>query len=461
MRRVNWIKRFEPLDETKLLDVVFQTEKWVDGNSHKDGDTISWDIIPGKEQEPGGLLLSDTSIYAGAAGISLFYLRLYISQKEDKWLEKAKAGLEYVIRKYKGTDDFHSDSQFLPGADIGFLNSPAGGAYVASRLYEITGEQKYKDFAIRVTDDCISAAHEENGALVWYGSYGIIGEGSLILYLLDAYKTHQKEEYLIAAKKASKLIIDKKEDAPHGGYRWYAMPTDIFPTIRKAGGYFPGFEYGAAGCGFILASVYEYTKDEEYLRVAKEAARYILNIADYSEDGEAALVRYNDTYLTDLYYLGVCQGPVGTSRLFFKLYELTGDEKYREFIEQLTRGLLSTGAPAKHSEGYWRTNCYCCGAPGMLEHFINMHKFTGKKEYLEAAYEAAETIIGESTFTDPLRMWYTSWNRHEPGKSEAYTGLYHGSLGCASSLLFLSQYIAGKDYITPYLEDPYKTLFIS
>ena len=95
----------------------------------------------------------------------------------------------------------------------------------------------------------------------------------------------------------------------------------------------------------------------------------------------------------------------------------------------------------------------------MLEHFINMHKFTGKKEYLEAAYEAAETIIGESTYTDPLRMWYTSWNRHEPDTSVAYTGLYHGSLGCASSLLFLSQYIAGKDYIIPYLEDPYKTLF--
>jgi lantibiotic modifying enzyme len=461
MRRVNWIKRFEPLDENKLLEAVFQTEKWVDQNSHIDGDARSWDIIPGKEQDPGGLLLKDTSIYAGAAGISLFYLRLYISQKEDKWLQKAKAGLEYVIRKYKGTEDFYTDSKFLPGADIGFLSSPAGGAYVASRLYEITGDEKYKDFALRVTDDCIAAAHEENGALVWYGSYGIIGEGSLILYLLDAYKTYQKQEYLIAAKKAAKLIIDKKEDAPHGGYRWYAMPTDIFPTIRKAGGYFPGFEYGAAGCGFILASVYEYTREEEYLRVAKEAARYILNIADYSEDGEAALVRYNDTYLTDLYYLGVCQGPVGTSRLFFKLYELTHEEKYREFIEQLTRGLLSTGAPAKHSEGYWRTNCYCCGAPGMLEHFINMHKFTGKKEYLYAAYEAAETIIGESTYTDPLRKWYTAWNRHEPEKSEAYTGLYHGSLGCASSLLFLSQYIAGKDYITPYLEDPYKTLFIS
>ncbi len=36
----------------------------------------------------------------------------------------------------------------------------------------------------------------------------------------------------------------------------------------------------------------------------------------------------------------------------------------------------------------------------MLEHFINIHKLTGKKEYLDAAYEEAEAIIGESTHQD-------------------------------------------------------------
>ena len=238
------------------------------------------------------------------------------------------------------------------------------------------------------------------------------------------------------------------------------MPTDTFPTIGKAGGYFPGFEYGAAGCGYILASVYEYTKDEEFLDAAVKASEYILNVADYSQDKKAALVRYNDTYLTDLYYLGVCQGPVGTSRLFYKLYELTKEEKYKEFIVQLTEGLLATGAPAKHSEGYWRTNCYCCGAAGMLEHFINIHKLTANEKYLDAAYEAAETIIGESTYKgNKLRNWYTAWNRHEPDKSEAYTGLYHGSGGCAAALLSFAHYI-GKGKILPaYLEDPYKKLF--
>ena len=195
--------------------------------------------------------------------------------------------------------------------------------------------------------------------------------------------------------------------------------------------------------------------------IAKKAAQYIQNIADYSEDGEAALVKYNDTYLTDLYYLGVCQGPIGTSRLFYKLYRITGDESYKDFVIKLTNGLLAAGAPTKHSDGYWRTNCYCCGAAGMLEHFLHVHKLTGNSVYLDAAYEAAEAIIGESTYQHKVRNWYTSWNRHEPDRSEAYVGLYHGSGGCAASLLALAQYIEDKTYLPGYLEDPYQDLYVS
>jgi len=459
MSKIKWIKRFEPLTQERLLTATLETEKWLDQYSHINNDTENWDVLPGKELDADAFLLKDTNIYAGAAGIALFYLRLFVATGNQDWLNKSMAGINYVISKYNGVSDFKSDSPFLPGAAVGFLNSPAGGAYVASRIFKETGDTKYKDFAIRVTEDLISAANEENDSLTWYGFYGILGEGGLILYLIDAYETYKNPKYLEAANKAAKYIADRKEEAPNGGYRWYVMPTEGFPTIGKPGGYFPGFEYGAAGCGYILASIYEHTGNVEYLKIAQKAAEYILNIADYSEDGEAALVRYNDTYLTDLYYLGVCQGPVGTSRLFFKLYQLTDDNKYKDFVEKLTKGILATGAPAKHSEGYWRTNCYCCGAAGMLEHFINVHKLTGNAEYLQAAYEAAETLIGESTYKNELRNWYTAWNRHEPETSDPYIGLYHGSTGCASALLSLSQYIANKDALPAYLEDPYKVLY--
>ena len=94
----------------------------------------------------------------------------------------------------------------------------------------------------------------------------------------------------------------------------------------------------------------------------------------------------------------------------------------------------------------------------MLEHLINVHKFTGEKKYLDAAYEAAEVVIGDSTVRGKRRVWYTAWNRHEPDRSAAYTGLYHGSAGCASSLLMLAAYMAGQA-LPPYLEDPYAELY--
>lgn len=459
MSKIRFIRRFEPLTKETLFDRALESIRWIEQYNHSIEDAEYWDVQPGKEIPAGALLLNDTSIYAGSAGVALLYLRAYRTTGDIKWLNKAKAGINHVINTYKGVDEYKTDSEFLPGAFIGFLQGPSGGAYVARLIYDITKEERYKEFAIRVANDTIEAAHEENGALTWYGFYGILGEGGLILFLLDIYAAFGEAKHLDAARQAAQFIVNHKEDSPYGGYRWYVMPTDTFPTIGKAGGYFPGFEYGAAGCGYILAKAYEATKDEEFLKLAKGAAEYIINVADYSEDGEAALVKYNDTYLTDLYYLGVCQGPVGTSRLFYELYSITGDENYKNFIIKLTKGLLATGAPSKHSEGYWRTNCYCCGAAGMLEHFIYIHKLTGDSEYLDAAIEAAETLIGESTVKNNIRNWYTAWNRHEPHTSDAYTGLYHGTGGCAGSLLALSQYLKENSFGPSYLEDPYQKLF--
>ncbi len=459
MKQTDWIREFGPLTKERLLTVSQETLTWIGQYSHKDGDAEYWDILPGTDVPEAALLLKSTSLYGGAAGIALLYLRAYVTTGHKEYLEHAKAGIRYCIREYKGTDDYRSDSPFLAGAFIGFMNGPAGGGYAAHELYKITSDETYKAFALQTADDAIASAKDENGTLTWYGDYGILGEGSFALYFLELYKAYGIESYLDAAKKTAAYLLSQEEPAPQGGSRWNVMDTETFVTIRKPGGYFPGFEYGAAGCGYILAALYEVTEEKKYLTSARNAATYILTQATYTKDGRAALVRYNDTYLTDLYYLGVCQGPIGTSRLFYKLYEITGEEPYKDFVLQLTEGLLASGAPKVHSPGYWRTNCYCCGAAGMLEHFINIHKWTGEPKYLDAAYDAARTLIGDSTEQDGTRMWYTAWNRHEPETSEAYTGLYHGSAGCAASLLALAQYAEDGSGLPGYLEDPYKDLF--
>lgn len=459
MSTFQWIPSFEKLSNQQILNTVIESADWIEHFSHIDKDQEHWDVWPHHELEEDALLLKDTSLYGGAAGISLFYLRLYEATKKKGFLEKAEHGINYCISQYQGKACFESKQPYLTGAFIGFFHGAAGGAYVSNLLYKINQKEKYRDFAQRVGQDCIAAAHEENGLLTWYGFYGILGEGALILFLLDLYESYGDSIYLDAAIKAGRYILSKEETSPWGGSRWYVLPTETFPTIGKAGGYFPGFEYGAAGCGYIFAEIYRHTKDATFLEASQRAATYILNIASYSEDKKSALVRYNDTYLTDLYYLGICQGPIGTSRLFYRLFQITKKEEYKTFVLQLSNGLLQSKAPLIHSAGYWRTNCYCCGAPGMLEHFIHMYQWTKDEKFMNAANKAAEVIIGDSNLQNHKRCWYTSWNRHEPERSDAYIGLYQGSAGCASSLLSYYYYLENEKNLPAYLEDPYKDLY--
>ena len=141
MSKRNWIKAFAPLDRQRLLQTAAESVNWIEQYGHVDGDVESWDVMPGKQVEKDALLLDDASLYAGAAGIALLYLKYYVATEQEKYLRKAEAGIRYVIRKYRGKEDFATEVPFLQGAYIGYLNGPAGGAYVAKELYKITGEE--------------------------------------------------------------------------------------------------------------------------------------------------------------------------------------------------------------------------------------------------------------------------------------------------------------------------------
>ena len=146
MEKIKWIKSFEPADREKLIKAALETSDWLDKYSHKQGNEIYWDVKPESLSSNSDLLSSDTSIYSGSAGIAQFYLRLYLTTKEEKYLDTAKSAVNHCINSYRGVEDFTTDSEYLPGTFIGYLCGPAGGAYAASQIYSITGEEKYKEY---------------------------------------------------------------------------------------------------------------------------------------------------------------------------------------------------------------------------------------------------------------------------------------------------------------------------
>ena len=139
----------------------------------------------------------------------------------------------------------------------------------------------------------------------------------------------------------------------------------------------------------------------------------------------------------DFYYLSTCHGPVGTTLLFRKLFDVTQNKENLEWVDLLTKGILKTGAPLKHTPGYWNSYCLCCGAPGVLAHFVKTAEVLNDESYIEQAKLTADKLLGDSWNDDKGRRWFAAWTRKLPGFVETYTGLYDGAAGVGTALLYL------------------------
>ncbi len=142
--------------------------------------------------------------------------------------------------------------------------------------------------------------------------------------------------------------------------------------------YFPNFELGTAGVAFVLAGLYEDTRQQAFSTRRAAGARHIQSIA--TVDGDSALVYYREPDHKDLYYLGYCHGP----------------RRYRTPLLSTSQGdrrgaNTSSGpkswraayrfAPAylrKLTPGYWNVACQCCGSAAVTDLALSLWVATGK-----------------------------------------------------------------------------------
>ena len=233
-------------------------------------------------------------------------------------------------------------------------------------------------------------------------------------------------------------------------YVLYVADVLLEATVTdKRGLHWSDQEDITADGGFIvfLDILYRETGIKKYLELAKEGLTYAMNIAVGDETGR--LIPYQDHPVTgptyDKYYLSTCHGPVGSTLAFRELYEITGEEIYRNWTIELSRGIVRAGAPEKHSWGFWNCQCQCCGTAGILEHFAAMYEYTGEKEFYDYMIRTADVMLSDSDHRTPgLRTWYDSWWRTIPTRVVSYPGLYVGVAGCASSLLRTYAALTGK-----------------
>ena len=436
------------------LRAAIETANWIDTLAVKTEHGRIWKALPEgqdgyREDVP---MFTSKSMYDGSAGIGIFLIRLYEATSDERWLKEAEEAAAHIIATQVGPEWYehtlHSEVKGIipvPGWAAGAYNGPVGEAYFLEDLYQVTRKQEYRDFVLRTADVLMEAASRDERGLFWSEQEDITADGGFIVFLDIVYRCTGIRKYLDFASEAAERVAKDALNAPNGGKFWKLLDLSMIDFPKDTT--FPNWSHGTTGTAWMFAALYQDTGKQEFLELAKAGLEYAMNISVGDEKGR--LIPYQDHPVTgptyDKYYLSTCHGPVGSTLAFREVYEVTGEELYKNWTIELSRGIVKAGAPERHSWGFWNCQCQCCGTAGILEHFAEMYEYTGEKEFYDYMIRTADVLLSDSDHrTQGSRTWYDSWWRTIPTRVVSYPGLYVGAAGCGSSLLRAYAALTGK-----------------
>jgi hypothetical protein len=179
-------------------------------------------------------------------------------------------------------------------------------------------------------------------------------------------------------------------------------------------------------------------------------------LATIDAEHDAALLFYREPDFTDLYYLGYCHGPVGTSRLFSLLHQVTGEQEYLDWTGRFARGVMTSGLPDERTPGLWNVVCQCCGTAGVFDYFTSLWIASGEPAYLAFARRTAdETRLRQSDPDGLGARWFQAWTRTQPDAISAETGYMIGAAGVGSAYLHLHLAEQGRYQATLFPDNPF------
>jgi uncharacterized protein YyaL (SSP411 family) len=426
----------ERRSQHEYLFAAVEAARWIRSAQVTRQQGISWLPDPDHPEKP-VTVGPDNTLYSGSAGIVLFFIELARATGDSSYLDDATRGADYLAASWKGLPGGEGPSFFRDGG-LSFDQGLAGTAFSLLEASEATQHRGYRDAALTATRTLADSARQVGAGVEWTASPAVGQGGGIILYLLHAAKVFQDDAFVRIAARGGDRILELAQPDPRGGVRWQGLPPQSRASSAAGAlpsdAYFPNFELGTAGVAFVLARLYEETRQQKFLDGARAGARHIQSIATVKDD--SALVYYREPDLKDLYYLGYCHGPAGTARLFYQLHKVTGEAQYLEWTEKLARGIVRSGVPERLTPGYWNVACQCCGSAAVTELFLSLGVATGKAQYRDFALRVADQLVSRHDNLDGKGYrWYQAWTRVKPWEVNAETGYKIGASGIGAALI--------------------------
>ncbi len=422
------------------LQLAVLCAEWIDRSSQPSGtaaidthEAPRWPADPLKPERIG------LDFYNGMPGVVYFFAHLSRATGDVKWKMRAGRGAEYLLAQIKST----------PALGAGLYTGLAGIATTFHALHGTGIGPEWLTAAKEATALIVARAKPVGDGVEWSASNDIVsgtaGTGLWLLAAGDAWKDRSLID--LAAKAGRRLLANGV--AAEGGLMWYPGGT--------SGANYPNFSHGTAGVAYFLATLHQHTKERAFLDAAVRGGAYLNAVATRRDKARAIF------HVTgggeNRFYLSWCHGPVGTSRLFHRLHQITGDAAHRTAVVELTNWLVGSGAPEQQSAGYWNNISQCCGNVGIGQYFIDLMRH---EPALVASLGAGRMIerVSSNTLSRATRderglRWVQAENRTQPENLVAQTGFMQGAAGVG--MYFLQRYALERrqPWITPFPDTPW------
>ena len=432
-------------DSAEYLEAAKQVAEYLEEFAVETTDGIYWKDA--ESSMPNGTELPDIGFYGGTGAIPYLYLELYKVTGVEKYLSYAEKGFDYLRNHWKEQIIVGNKSFDFPKFAYSFYMGIAGVGMIIAQYYQYAKKEEDLKVLREIAYEIIDAASAGEVGIYWNGDTSMLFDGGILLFLTKVNEILKDEKVAKAVRDAADNVVSKAEEDPRGGYAWLST---AHPNQTRV----PNFECGTAGVGYVLTIVYEATKDEKYLNAAIQAATHIKAIA--VKQGDGFLVPWHDNPNEEvIFYLSSCHGPAGTSKLFYKLYQITGKQEYFDDITGLYKGLRHIGAPEKQSVGYWNTTCLCCGTAGILQFLINYSLITGSEDAKKVVITAGNILLGEHEKKNKGISFPVAFERVHPENISESIAYVVGSAGVAGALAQTYLFLEGKYEWDRLYDDPY------
>ncbi|WP_248958598.1 lanthionine synthetase LanC family protein [Sphaerisporangium perillae] len=356
------------------------------------------------------------SLYAGVAGIVVYFLELAAATGHEAYLHDAREGARYLAATWQDE------------ADLSLYHGLTGIVFALAEAGWATGDESLAVAARAGADRVVGSLRRDGGGVGWTGDPAQRGDGGIILGLLHAAGILGVPAYEEIAVEAGARVAEQVVP----GHRFGKDGCPDLPLDAVT----PGFLSGTAGTAFLLARLYGVTRDRRFLDAARRGADFVRTVSTVTD--KHVFVPHHVPQGRGLHYLGLCSGSAGVARMFYELYRVTGDQGDLDWVERLAAGIVCSGVPRRRTPGFWNVACQCCGAAGLLELFVGLWAATGAQSHLRFARELADDLVGRATGHDEAGYrWYQAYRRLRPWEVTADTGYMIGAAGIGSALLHL------------------------